>query len=168
MRYLLIFLFLSGCSLASAEEDYFDYDGIAYHELIVYSLNYLGYDEYENRKELKSLLGVDPVRTEWCAAFVNYILEENGYPTSESVHEYPLLARSFTEYGMRVNGEPMIGDIVVLSRGTEGWQGHVGFYLGTVVRDGKVYYGLISGNDDDRVTVDIYPVGRVIAIRRAI
>ena len=39
---------------------------------------YIGLQERENRKEIKALTGVDPVRTEWCAAFVNAVLELDG------------------------------------------------------------------------------------------
>jgi len=169
MRYLLIFLFIAGCGMSQAEDEdfsHFYYDGVEYSDLVIDGLRYLGYSEQRNRRELTVLLGVDPVKTEWCAAFMNYLLRKNGYSTSEDIHDYPLLARSFTEYGTRVTGEPRSGDIVVLTRGTQGWQGHVGFYLGTVKRDGRTYYALLSGNDDNRVTIDLYHVGRVVAVRR--
>ena len=38
------------------------------------------------------------MRTEWCAAFVNAILELEGIPNNNH-HKFPLLARSFLEWG---------------------------------------------------------------------
>ena len=36
---------------------------------------YVGLNEHIDRKQIKELVGVDPVRTEWCAAFVNFVLD---------------------------------------------------------------------------------------------
>lgn len=151
MRYLITFLALSACTT------------LPQNDLVVASSKYLGLHEVADRQELSRLVGVDPVRTEWCAAFVNTILEQQGYPTTNS-----LLARSFTDYGEPVFGDPEPGDIVVLRRGTEGWQGHVGIYLDTKVRNGKTYYVLISGNDDDSVRIGQFNANRLITIRRPI
>ena len=41
---------------------------------------YVGLNEYDDRREIKNLVGVDPVRTEWCAAFVNAVLEIQNIP----------------------------------------------------------------------------------------
>jgi hypothetical protein len=65
--------------------------------------NKLGLEEKTNRQELKEYTGVDPVRTEWCAAFVNAVLNESGIPGSESVSEYPLMARSFLTWGEKIS-----------------------------------------------------------------
>ena len=59
----------------------------------------LGMHERRDRTELTGLLGVDPVRTEWCAAFVNMVLDLHGIRGSESVSHNPLLARSFLQWG---------------------------------------------------------------------
>ena len=45
----------------------------------------IGLQEYRDRVELREYTGVDPVRTEWCAAFVNAVLNESGIEGSESV-----------------------------------------------------------------------------------
>ena len=124
---------------------------------------YMFKHEVKNRKELKKLLGVDPSRTEWCAAFVNAMLHKNDIPGSESVSDYPLMARSFLFWGEKVK-EPEVGDIVVFERGDEGWQGHVSFYIGTS-QDGKYYY-VLGGNQSDQVNVEAYPVRKVLSIRR--
>ena len=61
--------------------------------------DYIGLNEYQHRKVLKEFVGVDPVNTEWCAAFVNAILNMNNIPGSESVSDVPLMARSFLKWG---------------------------------------------------------------------
>ena len=72
--------------------------------------HYYGLDEVKDRVLIKEITGVDPVRTEWCAAFVNMVLLEQGLPTSATVSDYPLMARSFLFWGDRVKGEPEQGD----------------------------------------------------------
>lgn len=128
----------------------------------------LGLHERRDRSELKAMLGVDPVRTEWCAAFINMILDLHGIDGSESVSSNPLLARSFLQWGQPVEKENIIrGDIVVFPRGNQGWQGHVGFYVETMIIDGIEYYAILGGNQDDNsVSVDLYPARRAIGIRR--
>lgn len=166
MRYIILFLLLSACSSVRSETNNFYINDSSLNPLVADSLKYLGYNEQRNRRELAMMLGVDPVRTEWCAAFVNYVLEKNGHLTSADIHQYPLLARSFTEYGEEVIGTPQTGDIVVLTRGTQGWQGHVGFFLTTVTVNNKLHYAIVSGNDNDSVTIDTFPIHRVITVRR--
>lgn len=126
---------------------------------------YIGASEQKNRQFLKEILGVDPVKTEWCAAFVNMVLLENLLPTSVSVSEYPLMARSFLEWGTEVT-EPQKGDIVVFKRGSN-WQGHVAFYVSTTTdQNGTKYYNVLGGNQDNAVSIKPYAVSRVISIRR--
>ena len=117
--------------------------------------------EEKDRKELKQFLGIDPVQYEWCAAFVNSILKEHNIPGSESVSKYPLMARSFLKWGETVN-EPQIGDILVFSRGNNGWQGHVGFYAGMSGNN----YLVLGGNQNDAVNVMIYKSKNLLGIRR--
>jgi uncharacterized protein (TIGR02594 family) len=132
---------------------------------VLYAASYVGYSERSNRREIRELTGVDPVRTEWCAAFVNAILERHGIPGSESVSEYPLMARSFLDWGESVD-EPQRGDIVVFTRGSSGWQGHVAIYLGSVERDGRIYYRILGGNQNNAINVSEYPASRLLGIRR--
>ena len=125
---------------------------------------YIGLDENKNRKELKKLVGVDPTRTEWCAAFVNAVLDMQDIPGSESVSEHPLMARSFLSWGEKVEGEPQKGDIVIFPRGDKGWQGHVGFFI----RDTGDAWVILGGNQDNTVNYGLYDAKKVIAIRRHI
>jgi len=159
MRFILPLAFtLSACGTAIPELNSPEgYLGIAHQ--------YMGYQERANRKELKAFLGVDPVLYEWCAAFVNASLKNSGITGSESVSDVPLMARSFLSYGERID-EPQQGDIVILERGTTGWQGHVGFYVEQKEINGVNHYALLSGNNNDTVDIDWYSTKRVLGIRR--
>jgi len=127
---------------------------------------YLNYHERTNRSELREYTGVDPVRTEWCAAFVNAVLEESGV-TSNNGHRYPLTARAFLDWGTRVTAEDIKpGDIVIFPRGNQGWQGHVGFYLRTVRINGLDYYYILGGNQSNKVSIVTYRANKALGIRR--
>ena len=156
MRILSIFLILVtlvGCSKPLPQAN-----------PVTIAQEYLGLNEYNNRSQIKRLTGVDPIRTEWCAAFVNAILEIEGIPGSETVSENPLMARSFLTWGTPVKKEDIQkGDIVVFPRGSEGWKGHVGFYVKTT-DDGK--WLILGGNQDNTVSYAIYNPKRAIGIRR--
>lgn len=126
---------------------------------------YYGLQEVKDRELIKELTGVDPVVTEWCAAFINMILTENSLPTSSTVSPYPLMARSFLEWGTPVN-KPEKGDILIFKRGTSGWQGHVAFYVSTNVVNGKKHYSVLGGNQDDSVSIKTYPASDLLGMRR--
>ena len=134
---------------------------------IAIASRYMGFHERRQRRELREFTGVDPTRVDWCAAFVNAVLAELGIPGSESVSDAPLTAKSFLRWGTRV-GLPRRGDIVVLPRGTEAWQGHVGFYYGTVQKNGRTYYQVLAGNQSNAVTIALYPAWKAISVRRPV
>ena len=122
--------------------------------------------EHQNRSELKELVGVDPVRTEWCAAFVNAILELEGIPNNDE-HKYPLTARAFLDWGNPINLQDIKpGDIVVFPRGNQGWQGHVGFYVTTVDTNKGQRWVILGGNQSNSVRYDLYDPKRALGIRR--
>ena len=126
----------------------------------------IGLDERTDRQELTEFLEIDPARTEWCAAFVNSVLEESGIISNKD-HKYPLTARAFLDWGNKVNKEDVQpGDIVIFPRGNQGWQGHVGFYISTIELDGIEYYNILGGNQDDQVSIDRYRSSTVLGIRR--
>ncbi len=160
MRFYLLlpFLFIvSGCEQFELENPTTD--------SIRTARGFLNSSETKDRAELKQFLGVDPVRYEWCAAFVNSVLEVNNIPGSESVSEHPLMARSFLRWGEKVS-EPKRGDIIVFPRGNSDWQGHVGFYISTYSVTGIEYYVILGGNQDDKVSYELYPSARALSIRR--
>jgi uncharacterized protein (TIGR02594 family) len=146
-------LFLTGCGIAQTKE--LDPSNTAQE--------YLGLNERQDRQELKELLDIDPVRTEWCAAFVNAILELEGIPSNNG-HKYPLTARAFLDWGVSINPQDIQrGDIVVFPRGNAGWQGHVGFYVG---RHTSGKWIILGGNQANSVRYDLYNSKRALGIRR--
>lgn len=126
---------------------------------------YVGMNERKNRSELRSFIGLDPVNYEWCAAFVNAVLESRNVPGSGIFNDNPLLARSFLEWGKEVK-TPRRGDLVVFPRGNQGWQGHVGFYVTSYIDEGTEYYIILGGNQDDEVSYARFNAKTAISIRR--
>ncbi len=127
----------------------------------------LGMNEYQDRTALRQYVGVDPRYTEWCAAFVNAVLADSGMTNLEDMnHAQPLTARSFLDWGEAVD-QPLPGDIVIFPRGTSDWQGHVGFYVGWEQdEEGKVFWKILGGNQNDSVSIDLYPASKVLGVRR--
>ena len=82
----------------------------------------------------------------WCAAFVNWVLEQAGISRTKSA-----AALSFRDWGVRVD-KPSYGDIAVINRG--GGKGHVAFYTGEKVFDGQKYVSLLGGNQSDSVNIE--------------
>ena len=150
----MIIFFLAGCIQTPIQEP------------TARAEEYLGLHERQNRQQLKELTGVDPVRTEWCAAFVNAILELEGIPNNDE-HKYPLTARAFLDWGNPINPQDIKpGDIVVLPRGNQGWQGHVGFYVTTVDTNKGQRWVILGGNQSNSVRYDLYDPKRALGIRR--
>lgn len=103
---------------------------------------------------------INPAKTAWCAAFVDAILSSTGAKGTGRLN-----ARSYLDWGKTVK-EPQVGDVVVLSRGdVNGWQGHVGFYMGTAP-NGKIR--ILGGNQGDSVSEDTFDASRVLGYRRAV
>ena len=154
MRFLqisLIVLFVSACGPLTAND-----------KTILEAEQYIGLQERQDRRVLRDLVGVDPVRTEWCAAFVNAILEAQNIPGSSSVSENPLMARSFLSWGQRVDpAEIQPGDIVIFPRGTEGWKGHVGFF----VEEQNSQWVILGGNQSNQVRYDLYNPRKALGVR---
>jgi uncharacterized protein (TIGR02594 family) len=127
------------------------------------AVEYLGLHERNDRTKLRELVGVDPVRTEWCAAFVNAILELEGIPSNKD-HKYPLTARAFLDWGSPINPQDIQrGDLVIFPRGRQGWQGHVGFYIG---RHSSGNWIILGGNQSNQVRYELYDPKQALGIRR--
>ena len=140
----------------------------ALDDSVVTAQPYIGLEERLHRNEIRELVGVDPVRTEWCAAFAHAVLELDSLPSLNNQNRYPpLLARSFLYWGNKVDrNDVQRGDIVVFPRGNQGWQGHVGFYVETQTHNNKEFWVILGGNQDNQVRYDLYTPSRAIGIRR--
>lgn len=130
------------------------------------ALDKLGLNEYQHRTVLRQYMnGFDPGRLEWCAAFANAVLNQSGQPHNYD-HPSPWLARSFLDWGEEVD-DPQAGDVVVFPRGNSEWQGHVGFYMDSIVIGDVVYYRILGGNQNNSVSIDMYRASKALGIRRA-
>lgn len=139
---------LSGCNLSLV--DAFKSRGIETPPQLAMAEQFVGMNEREHRVTLKEFMGIDPIRVEWCAAFVNSVLYEVGIE-----HNRSLLARSYLSWGTSTD-TPSPGDIMIFSRGSSGWQGHVGFYVATIEYRDTRYWVVLGGNQDNSVSYRLY------------
>lgn len=91
----------------------------------------------------------------WCAAFLGWVLAQAGIKNTGS-----LLARSYLDWGREAK-KPGKGCVVVLKRGTQPWQGHVGFL--DKIEDKSVW--VLGGNQGDAVNVKKFPRSAVLGFR---
>lgn len=92
----------------------------------------------------------------WCAAFVCSQIERSGYASPKT-----LAARGLLRWG-KVLDKPKVGCVAVFWRNSRnGWQGHVGFYLG---EDGN-NIKLLGGNQSDQVSITTIPKSRLLGYR---
>lgn len=126
------------------------------------ALKYKFYTEYSDYKELNKFMSefkIDCRKTPWCAAFVGSCLSSNGHKNTGN-----RLARSYLKWGVQIKlNEIQIGDIVVLKRGKEPWQGHVAFYAGS---HNKSVILLLGGNQNNSVCEKFYLLEDVLGVRR--
>ncbi len=95
----------------------------------------------------------------WCAAFVGHCLEKAGLRSTRRLN-----ARSYLDWGIPVDlADAQEGDIVVFSRGSKSWQGHVGFF----VKKTGAMIEVLGGNQSDAVTIQRYAKSRLLGVRRA-
>lgn len=95
----------------------------------------------------------------WCAAFVGHCLEKAGLRSTRRLN-----ARSYLDWGIPVDlADAQEGDIVVFSRGSKFWQGHVGFFVKTA----GAMIEVLGGNQSDAVTIQRYAKSRLLGVRRA-
>lgn len=105
-------------------------------------------------------LGSDqPDETPWCSAFVNAIAWTLQLPRSKSA-----AARSWLNVGQVIELRMAMpgNDVVVLRRGTNPAQGHVGFFAG--LQGDRVH--LLGGNQGNEITIAAFPVSDVVGVRR--
>jgi uncharacterized protein (TIGR02594 family) len=124
---------------------------------------YRGLSEHGDKGTLQALfreanLNIDPEIVKWCAAFVNAVLATQGLKGTGALN-----ARSFLSYGENTDS-PTRGDIVVLRRGKNPDEGHVGFFEGF---DRKGNVRVLGGNTSDKVDTATFPARDVLGFRRA-
>ncbi len=100
-------------------------------------------------------LGARDDAVAWCSAFVNWCMREAGVPRTNSA-----AARSWLSWGESL-ATPRKGSVVVLKRGNNPAQGHVGFYVG----DGIGQIRLLGGNQSDQVKVSQFPKSMLLGYR---
>ena len=70
------------------------------------------------------------------------------------------------KWGEEVEGQPRKGDVVVFPRGDKNWQGHVGFYIKTVLVNGEEKYVILGGNQDNTVSYATFSPESALSVRR--
>ncbi len=149
----------------TGESDTFDVSqlsGQTSADLITTAESVLGLDENKQKDVLATFLSaggveIDPSQTAWCAAFVNAVLTKTGLDGTGALN-----ARSFLDWGTEITS-PQLGDVVVLSRGDNPAQGHVGFFKGFDA-DGNIL--ILGGNQGDSVSVQSFNKDRLLGYRR--
>jgi len=102
----------------------------------------------------------------WCSSFCCFVAETTMVKGKPIGSPNSMAARSWLNWGVSVKGDPMPGDVVVYWRGSrDGWQGHVGFWVGENKSSGKIY--TLGGNQRDRVSVAAYSKVKLLDIRRS-
>ncbi len=96
--------------------------------------------------------------TAWCAAFVNAMLHRAGIEGVQGVNA--LRARAFMRWGLKLLA-PEPGCIVVLPRGSNPAEGHVGF----LDRQEGPYVQVLGGNQGNSVSIRAFEAVKVIGWR---
>lgn len=95
--------------------------------------------------------------TSWCSAFMAWCAVKAGM-----VHTKSLAARSWLQWGIKVE-EPIIGDIAVFWRiDPNGPYGHVGMF----VRKTTEFIWVLGGNQGNSVSISFYPINQLLEYRR--
>lgn len=98
--------------------------------------------------------------TSWCAAFVGFCLAHSGLAVSIPL-EKRLLARAYLDVGTPID-TPRVGAIAVFTRGDpKGWQGHVGFVVGSTA----THIAVLGGNQSNKVCVQHFPRAQLLGLR---
>jgi hypothetical protein len=109
---------------------------------------------------------LDPMRANWCAAFVNGVLNANGVEGTTGPGKN--IATGFLNWGTPADGELQPGDVLVQPRGhpAGGIGGHVGIATGHIAEgNGQTYVLMQSGNLNGRVAYSWEPAQSVVVRR---
>jgi len=106
--------------------------------------------EYHSATSLKA--STDEIA--WCSSFVNWVMKQCSIKGT-----YSAAARSWLKWGYQC--PPIDGCIVVLKRGNNETQGHVGFLVGY----DDTFVHLLGGNQSNKVCVQKYAKHEVLDYR---
>lgn len=96
--------------------------------------------------------------TPWCGAFTGYAMATAG----QSLPKEPLRARSWLAWGTAID-KPVLGCVVILKRGNNPTQGHVGFFM-QATKDGTGVL-VLGGNQGNRVSIQRFKTDDVLGYR---
>lgn len=111
----------------------------------------------------------------WCSAFVNFVCKTLGLPRSKS-----LAAKSWLSVGSAIHQQDCLADsdIVILNRGSNPAQGHVGFFAGRDTNYGLqaqnpnkfpvMRFFLLGGNQSNQVCIEEFDLKDVAGFRRLV
>lgn len=97
---------------------------------------------------------LDDDKISWCSCFVNYCIQKAQGKGTRSP-----MARSWLMWGFESKG--VKGDVVILKRGTDPVNGHVGF----LIEKGLFVVKVLGGNQDNNVNIKTYPRTSVLGYR---
>lgn len=111
-----------------------------------------GLHEVRNNSALRQFLKLgkgtigDPAKIPWCGDFVETCIAVTL--PDEPLPANPYAAINWMKFGKAVT--PQKGAILIFWRGSpNGWQGHIGFYVG----EDSTHYHVLGGNQSNSVTV---------------
>lgn len=99
----------------------------------------------------------------WCSAFVNRCAWHLRLPRSKRAN-----ARSWLDIGEAVNlqSAEVGNDVVVLKRGANPIEGHVGIFAGIDADGIGIKVRVLGGNQSNSVTIASFPIDDVLGVRR--
>lgn len=132
---------------------------------------YLGLQEKTDKKDLIAFFReqainndiiIDPSTTPWCSAFMNSCERAVGNPGTGKLN-----ARSWLKYGKEVSrSDVREGDLLVFERGNSSWQGHITYFVNFQEKISGMWINCLGGNQSDSVCYSMYPLNRLLGIRR--
>jgi uncharacterized protein (TIGR02594 family) len=104
-----------------------------------------------------SIAGYSDDDIPWCGLFLAFLAYlRRGLPLE--VVSSPLWARNWLKYGIKAQ-KPMLGDVLVFSRGNSG---HVGIYI---AEDSDCFH-VLGGNQSNKVSITRIEKSRLLGARR--
>ena len=140
-------------------------------KLLEIALSQYGQKEITGEKDNQTIVGyakeaghawVDDDETPWCSIFMDWSSMKAGVERTHKAN-----ARSWLTVGETVN-HPETGDIVILKRGTNPNQGHVGIYINDMVPEhGPTrLIRVLGGNQGNEVKISLYDKNDVLGYRK--